>query len=184
MKIKKSNRITFIAAIDRAMKSADTVRVLEDQFREWKVMPPDGEASHYRAFMEEIRAQSEEESSGASSLAKLEPSSFQLDVDWDGIAFARDIEITIGVTTVIEDVVPGQYTFRHRSGFLLWEKRLEPEDLIWSKARPGAPFPLAASSDNALRDETLESTPEPSGLRFRVHAGMRRGRVSIAFIEA
>lgn len=182
--MERNNCITFLAEVDRAMKSADRTAALERLFRRWVDEPTPGEGSHFQAFIGEIRTQWETESPTGSEPTSETAPFFLMDVFRNDEVFARDLKVVMGETTVIEDVVPDDYALRHRSGLLLWKKRLEPKHLIWTEARPGDPFPLAASTEDvALRDTTFEERLEDLGLWVRVHPGMSRGRLSVAFME-
>jgi hypothetical protein len=79
----------------------------------------------------------------------------------------------------VNGATPGSYSLQLDTGRVVWEGSLTEEDLVWTKAFPGQPLPLAADTGEQ-RSRTTQRFDVFSGeIILQVFAGPESGSVEI-----
>lgn len=76
-------------------------------------------------------------------------------------------------------IVPGGYRLVLETGRVLWEGRLDERDLLWTKAFPDRPLPMAADTGEPQREPTRRFDLLEGEIVARVYAGIESGSVEI-----
>lgn len=89
-------------------------------------------------------------------------------------------EVRRGMDLVVHGVHPGVYQLVLETGWVVWEKPLEPADLLWSAVRGGRPLPAAAAVGEGQPARPDDIVPTPAGIEIRVFRGGQAGRLELA----
>lgn len=79
----------------------------------------------------------------------------------------------------IRGLLEGEYCLTTSTGWLLWQAYLDETHLIWTKAYPQKPLPLAASFKSKLPKATRIWTLEPINLTLSIHPGQQTGTIQL-----
>ena len=81
--------------------------------------------------------------------------------------------------STLRQVQPGIYSIRLNTGRIVWQGRLNREDLIWAYAYPEKDLAIAAETELGIQKPT-KSAPLLNGeLEMKVFAGLESGEISI-----
>jgi len=100
-------------------------------------------------FLEAIPSSKRELEALRATLDDLAPeprAGFSLIVERDDTQFATIEFAQLPATRSVHGIAPGQWTLRHESGRVLATLPLNSDDVYFTEALPGRPFPLAAST--------------------------------------
>lgn len=87
-------------------------------------------------------------------------------------------------TGIVPGIIPGPYQLITDTGWLLWEDRLTPEDLLWSVAFPGRALPMAADTEASARQPTRQVDLLDGTVILRTYAGLESGLLQIDVVRA
>ena len=104
---------------------------------------------------------------------------FRITVLRDGHAIGAITIDPVHLSGAIAQVQPGNYVIALDTGRILWEGSLTSVDLLWSKASPGQPLPLAATTAATSVQPARDETFLDGELRMQIFAGLESGRLQI-----
>ena len=83
----------------------------------------------------------------------------------------------------VENILPGTYRLRLDTGLILWEGRINEREVLWTRAFPGEPLPMAADTgaDAAGPTRTVDLTR--TGILLRIYAGVEAGTMEIQLTQ-
>ena len=81
----------------------------------------------------------------------------------------------------VRTILPGRYRLALRTGMVIWQGSLLPQQLIWSRAFPAQPVRLAADSGSAKPKPTWEITA--GAVRLSTFAGLENGTLMVELLE-
>jgi len=79
----------------------------------------------------------------------------------------------------MKGMLPAMYSFELNSGRLLWEGRIDKDDLLWAYARPGEGYRLAADTEGFLPKPTKEIVLLNGEIILRVFPALESGNIQI-----
>ena len=83
----------------------------------------------------------------------------------------------------VRGIVPGAYRLKLTTGWVLWERSLRGEDVLWKKAHPGKPLQAAADTDTFRPRPTIHETLLSSSFVLRVVPGLESGTIEVELAE-
>jgi len=109
---------------------------------------------------------------------ELQPLVLQLECDQKIVN-----SVAISDIMIIQGLMPGNYTLKTNSDWLLWQGDLSQSDLLWTCAFPEQDLPLAADTDEA--DEVLpgkEIELLDGELKLSIYPGLESGVMKIKVV--
>lgn len=137
--------LKFIDEIDQALRSQSPETALKAVFSRIEAEADDDEKVNFRLFMTEVV-----------NSRRMGLVLHQNDVPY------RKISLVPGHwSAVVEDIVPGSYSLALETGWVLWERDLTRQELIWEFAFPEENLPAAATTaeealPHSVRDSILD----------------------------
>ena len=83
-----------------------------------------------------------------------------------------------GAPTSVDRVQPGHYRLMLETGWVIWKQSLTETDLLWNKAFPDAPLPLAADDGRSPAQTANEQSVAGTGLTIRMTPGLGAGQLT------
>lgn len=182
-----SEDLYFLPLIQQALLAADPKTAMARAFRQIRAL---GRRPEYHRgwrqflrFMENAWDAREEEAGNQASAppaATTRPQRAELVLESGSVPSAR-CALPAGAGTWLScDVDPGDYCLKLDTGRVLWERRLEAEHVLWTRAFPGVPLQAAADTGGQRRrPPALRETLLGGVLILRVYPGLERGRLEI-----
>jgi len=82
-------------------------------------------------------------------------------------------------TFLIGDLLPGEYSLRTDSDWLLWQESLSEVDLYWTSAYPDQDLPMAADTEDVEKEKGKEYVLLNGEVVLRVYPGLENGTMEI-----
>jgi hypothetical protein len=103
-----------------------------------------------------------------------------------GISLFRENELLESFTftkfpdsKTIDNISPASYNMAFATGRIIWQGRLNEQDLIWTEAFPGQALRLSADTGEPEGKSTQEYRILGGEVILRVYAGLESGRIEI-----
>jgi len=199
----------FISILEEALAHDDLQHALPRAFRRIEQLGSTPEFAEgyeqFKRFMQEIRTSHERAAELLDNewLALLTEEFLPSDIEYGGgpvantrgtpipvlhLRFTREHEVLKEMAFDegchvhrVSGLTPGRYALCLRSGRVLWESHLGPQELLWRVAYPGEPFAAAADTgDQRYRLPTREFRVGNDELRLRFYASLESGEAEIS----
>jgi hypothetical protein len=127
------------------------------------------------AFCEEVDRQGSDEDLMRPS-PPTHPMRFQL--YRDGRPFGSFALLQGGPPAIVDRVRPGRFRLLFETGWAIWEHALTGEDLLWHKAHPRSPVPMAADDGRRHERPAREICLPGTNMVICVSPGLGAGRLT------
>ena len=157
----------FVPILARALREPDRAEALRRAFAEIEEL---GREDAHRLGHEQFRQFMAE-----AAIPQLP----DILLEKDGEVIGRIQPSAAAREVLIPRVTPGEYALRLSNGRLLWTGTIDAAELLWARAFPGTPLPMAADSDAARCRCSREERLLGGEVVLRVYPGVERGSIGI-----